>query len=479
MIRLKNSAPKVLVVGDLMLDVYLWGKTERISPEAPVPVVEVHKESVVLGGAGNVISNLISLGASVSVASVIGNDESGGELAAMLKNAGVDTAALIRQNDRKTSRKTRLMATHQQVVRFDRESKEPIDHKSAEAVLKAALGALEKADICLLSDYGKGVLTGDLTRKLIAGAKKLNKPVLVDPKGRDYSKYSGATLVTPNRKEASEAVDRPLPTLEAVEAAGRELREKLNLTYAMITLSEAGMMVVGDKTTHIAARAQEVFDVTGAGDTVLAAMGVALASGLEIEEAAHFANTAAAVVVGKLGSATVTLDEIVEYDQSLHLQESGEKLIALQSAAAKAEKLRKAGKKIVFTNGCFDLLHRGHVEYLKASRREGDALFVGLNSDASVRKLKGESRPIVTEADRAYLLGSLGFVDYVIIFDDDTPLELVKAIRPDVLTKGADYAGKTVVGSDYAGRVVLVDLIEGRSTTNTVARIHQQKASEK
>lgn len=475
MIRLKNSAPRVLVVGDLMLDVYLWGKTERISPEAPVPVVEVHKESVVLGGAGNVISNLISLGASVSVASVIGNDESGGELAAMLNSAGVDTSALIRQNDRKTSRKTRLMATHQQVVRFDRESKEAIDHKSAEAVLKAALRALEKADICLLSDYGKGVLTDDLTRKLIAGAKKLNKPVLVDPKGRDYSKYSGATLVTPNRKEASEAVDRPLPTLEAVEAAGRELREKLNLTYAMITLSEAGMMVVGDKTTHIAARAQEVFDVTGAGDTVLAAMGVALASGLNIEEAAHFANTAAAVVVGKLGSATVTLDEIVEYDQSLHLQESGEKLIALQSAAAKAEKLRKAGKKIVFTNGCFDLLHRGHVEYLKASRREGDALFVGLNSDASVRKLKGESRPIVNEADRAYLLGSLGFVDYVIIFDDDTPLELVKAIRPDVLTKGADYAGKTVVGSDYAGRVVLVDLVEGRSTTSTVAKIYENK----
>ncbi len=476
MIRLQKSAPRVLVVGDLMIDSYLWGKSDRISPEAPVPVVEIERTSSVLGGAGNVIANLISLGAKAQVASVIGEDESGHELEQMLQKAGVEQALLVRQSGRKTAKKSRLMATHQQVVRFDWESQEPISPSSEEALAAAVTQALECVDLCLLSDYGKGVLTPTLTRHIIESARALNRPVLIDPKGRDYTKYRGATLITPNRKEAGEAVGYTLKSMAQVEQAGKELREKNDLAYAVITLSEAGMAIFGPEgMSLVEAKAKEVFDVTGAGDTVLAALSVGLSGGLKLAEAAHLANTAAAVVVGKLGSATATLEEVIAYDQSLHFMSEAQKIKPLSELVPIVADLKSAGKRVVFTNGCFDLLHRGHVEYLKASRRRGDRLIVGLNSDASVRRLKGDERPIVCEEDRALLLAALEFVDYVVIFDADTPLEVIAALKPTLLTKGADYEGKVVVGSEHAKQVELIDLVDGRSTTHTISKIHTQK----
>lgn len=475
MIALNKTPAKILVVGDLMLDVYAWGKTERISPEAPVPVVEIEKESVVLGGAGNVINNLLAFGAKVSVLSVLGDDESKDELLAMLEKDGVATSGVVIEKSRKTSKKTRVMASNQQIVRFDKESKASINASSEDALISLISAELTKCDVCLLSDYGKGVLTHNLTQEIIKKAKDLNKKVLVDPKGKDYSKYKGAYLITPNRKEASEAVGYALATLADVEKAGLSLQKNLDLNYAFITLSEAGMMIVGDEITHIPTKAREVFDVTGAGDTVLASLGFALANNASISSSAIFANTAAAVVVGKIGSATATLEEISEYEQKNAMFASDEKILSADELALKVEKLKALGKKVVFTNGCFDLLHRGHIEYLKKSRNEGDLLIVGLNSDSSVKRLKGETRPIVSEDDRAYILSNLSFVDFVTIFDDETPFELIKLISPDVLTKGADYIGKTVVGSEFAKKVVLVDFVAGKSTSSVVAKINNLK----
>ncbi|MDR1911520.1 MAG: D-glycero-beta-D-manno-heptose-7-phosphate kinase [Helicobacteraceae bacterium] len=469
--RLANVAPRALVVGDLMLDVYLWGKTNRISPEAPVPVVEVGKTSVVLGGAGNVIGAMLALGAKVFAAGVIGDDRSGAELKAILENSGADSIGLVEQRGRKTGRKTRLMASHRQIVRFDSESVEPICAQSEEALKAAIENSLPLIDVVLLSDYGKGVLTNDLTQFAIGAARALDKMILIDPKGADYSKYRGATLITPNRKEAGEAIGGVLGDLESVAAAGAKLRRDLALDYAIITLSEDGMTVCGEIESHFPTQAREVYDVTGAGDTVLASLGFALAAGMTIAEAAHFANVAAAVAVSKIGGASVTIDEILAYEYRHSINQSQNKIAPLEVVALEAEKLKKSGRKVVFTNGCFDLLHRGHIEYLRKSREEGDALIVGLNSDKGVKALKGESRPIVCEEDRAYTLSSLSFVDYVVIFDDPTPIELVKAIKPDVLTKGGDYKDKKVIGSEYARKVVLVDLVEGRSTSETIAKI--------
>ncbi|MDR3347969.1 MAG: D-glycero-beta-D-manno-heptose-7-phosphate kinase [Helicobacteraceae bacterium] len=474
MIRLKQKAPKTLVVGDLMLDTYLWGRSDRISPEAPVPVVDIEKTTVVLGGAGNVLNNLLSLGAVVFAAGVIGDDETGAQLKSILKQSAIDTSALIVQQGRKSSRKTRVMAAHQQIVRFDSESKDAISGASEEALKAKVLELLNGIDICLISDYGKGVLTASLTQFIIDKAKSLGKKVLIDPKGSDYAKYKHATLITPNRKEAGEALGRALTTLEAVKEAGAELRRRFEIDRVIITLSESGMMICSDDgCKHIPTQAREVYDVTGAGDTVLASLGIALANNMQIDEAAHFANIAAAVVVSKLGSATVTIDEAIAYDFRHSISSRADKVITLDQARLESLWLKKSGRRVVFTNGCFDLLHRGHIDYLRRSRAEGDALFVGLNSDASIKKLKGSNRPITCGEDRAFLLGALSFVDYIIMFDDPTPIELVKAIRPDVITKGADYAGKEVVGSEYAKEVILLDLIEGRSTTNTIAKIKE------
>ncbi len=466
--RLKEYRPNILVIGDLMLDHYLWGDCERISPEAPVQVVNIKKETVVLGGAGNVINNLITMGANVAVLSVVGEDKNGEELFDMLKNSGVDTKNLIKQKKRFTSKKSRVIAAHQQIIRYDRESKDDISFENEEELYRRFEKIVGSFDAILLSDYGKGVLTKDLTCQIIKEAKRADKFVLVDPKGDDYSKYRGATLITPNKKEASEATKIDIKDEKSLQKAGEFLKKSLELDYVVITLSEDGMAIFGDEILKIPTVAREVFDVTGAGDTVLASFGYALSAGLDIEKSALFATSAAAVVVGKLGSATVSLDEIDMYEQSLRSAKASSKIKTKEEIISILKKFRD--KKIVFTNGCFDILHVGHVKYLEVAKSFGDMLIVGLNSDDSVRRLKGKNRPINSNDDRAYVLSSLESVSFVVEFNEDTPHKLISAIKPDVLVKGGDYKDKKVVGSDIAKEVKLVEFIDGKSTTNIIKK---------
>lgn len=469
--RLRAYRPSILVIGDVMLDHYLWGKCERISPEAPVQVVEIQKESTVLGGAGNVVNNLVSLGARVRVLSVVGEDDNGKELLSILDKLGVMAQGVVTQEGRKTSKKSRVIASHQQVVRFDSESKEDISQHSVEVLLSNLQSCISQVDAILLSDYGKGVLTTEFTCKAIALAQKYHKPILVDPKGDDYSKYKGATLITPNKKEASLASKIAIVDEMSLQRAGTYLKEHLQLTYAIITLSEDGIALFGETYETMPTVAREVYDVTGAGDTVLASLGYALTCGLSIKEAASFANSAAAVVVGKLGSATATLDEVDAYEHTLR-HSSAQSKIKTKEQMVEFLKHQKH-QKIIFTNGCFDILHVGHVKYLEVAKSFGDILIVGLNSDGSIKRLKGINRPINALEDRAYILAGLESVSFVVPFEEDTPYELISAIKPDILVKGADYEGKEVVGSSIAKEVRLVQFIEGKSTTKLIERIQQ------
>lgn len=462
--------PKILVVGDLMIDHYLWGVVNRISPEAPVPVVDIDKETMLLGGAGNVVHNLYSLGCEVSVLSVIGKDIVGKELKEML--SAIKTASyLIEEEGRKTSKKSRIMASHQQVVRYDKESKEPISIQSSEALYKIFIDLCEVHDIILLSDYGKGVLGKALTLKIIAYAHTKHKKVLVDPKGDDYSKYYGAYLLTPNKKEAMEASKIEIKEDQTLIRALKKLKEVANLHTSLITLSEEGIAIFEDKLIIRPTVAREVYDVTGAGDTVLASLGYALAQGKDIVSALEFSNLAAGVVVGKLGSATATIAEIEAYKASLNTISIEHHIKDAEALRIEVKRLKSLGKKIVFTNGCFDILHRGHTSYLETAKSFGDVLIVGLNSDTSVRRLKGETRPINTEQDRAFILASLQSVDCVTIFEEDTPYSLIELVEPDVLVKGGDYEGKEVVGSDIAKEVKLVQFVDGRSTSKMIDKI--------
>ena len=466
--RLRSYTPKILVIGDLMLDHYLWGKCERISPEAPVQVVDIDRETTVLGGAGNVINNLITMGSKVSVLSVIGEDDNGKELLGMLENSGVDASNIVKQKGRYTSKKSRVIAVHQQIIRYDRESKDDIDSNSEDKLFARFENMVYDFDAVLLSDYGKGVLTENLTRRLISLAKKHSKFVLVDPKGNDYSKYKGATLITPNKKEACEATNIDIKDEQSLHEAGGFLKNSFEIANVVITLSEDGMAIFGEKITKVPTVAREVFDVTGAGDTVLASFGYALSCGLDINESALFATSAAAVVVGKLGSATVSLDEIDMYKHTLRSGKANSKIKTKIEITELLKNFRD--KKIVFTNGCFDILHVGHVKYLEVAKSFGDMLIVGLNSDESVRSLKGNSRPINMSEDRAYVLSALESVSFVVEFGEDTPYDLIEVIQPDVLVKGGDYKGKEVVGSDIAKELRLVDFVDGKSTTNIIKR---------
>ena len=466
--RFKEKIPNILVVGDLMIDHYLWGKCERISPEAPVQVVDVEREENLMGGAGNVLNNLLSLGATVGICSVIGDDGGAVWIDNRLDEKGVKKVALLKDVTRKTTKKSRIIALHQQIVRVDKENKEDITLSSQEVILKKVEMVLGEYDLLLLSDYKKGVLTDSLTKKLIMIASKKGIPVFADPKGNNYSKYTGSTLITPNKKEASIATNIEINSEATLVEAGDKLKNALDLKYAFITLSEEGMAIFGrDGMTKIPTVAREVFDVTGAGDTVIASLAFAYAHGLDIKDAAHFANEAAAVAVSKVGSATVTLEEISAYHDSISVKKSHQKVVNWQELE---KELSKLDKKIVFTNGCFDILHAGHVKYLEEAKSYGDVLVLGLNSDASVRRLKGESRPINNQDDRAVVLAALEAIDFVVVFDEDTPYELIKLVHPDILVKGGDYEGKEVVGSDIAKETRLVQFVEGKSTTKIIQK---------
>jgi D-beta-D-heptose 7-phosphate kinase/D-beta-D-heptose 1-phosphate adenosyltransferase len=470
MISLPNTNPKILVIGDLMIDHYLWGACERVSPEAPVQVINVASESAVLGGAGNVINNLYSLGAKVDIISVVGECEASKELKELLSVINVDTQYLITQKDRVTSKKSRVIAAQQQVVRFDRESTSEINDESQTAILNI-FKEINNYDVILLSDYGKGVLTFDLTQSLINVANENEKKLLVDPKGLDYSKYKGAYLLTPNKKEASEATNILIKDNDSIAKALLILKEQCNLTYSLITLSEQGVAILDNELRIHPTVAKEIFDVTGAGDTILASLGFALSSNKDIDEAIKFANLASGVVVGKIGSATSTLNEIIEYESSLNKSTSDEHIKTWSEISTIISELRNKNRNIVFTNGCFDVLHIGHIKYLETAKSFGDILIVGLNSDESVQRLKGKNRPINCQDDRAYILASLEVIDYVVIFDEDTPVDLINLIQPDILAKGGDYKGKNVVGQDIAKELKLIDFVDGKSTTKIIKKI--------
>ena len=473
MIDLQNKTPKILVVGDLMIDHYLWGSCERISPEAPVQVVNVDRESTVLGGAGNVINNLNSLGAEVDVISVIGDCKVSEELKGLLTDIKVDTQYLITQKNRVASKKSRIIAAHQQVVRYDRESTEEINNNSQIAILEFFKAIVNNYDVILLSDYGKGVLTFELTQSLITIANENEKKLLVDPKGLNYSKYNGAYLLTPNKKEASEATNSVIKDNKSLTQAIKILKKQCNLEVSLITLSDQGVAIFDNELRIHPTVAIEVFDVTGAGDTILASLGFALSCNKNIDQAVKFANLASGVVVGKIGSATATLNEIIEYESSLNKSSSDEHIKTWDEISYIVSELKNKDKKIIFTNGCFDILHIGHIKYLEKSKSFGDILILGLNSDDSIRRLKGKNRPINTQTDRAYILASLEVIDYLVIFDEDTPYDLIKLIKPDVLVKGGDYEGKEVVGQDIAKELKLVKFINDKSTTKTIERIQK------
>ncbi|MGJ0303879.1 D-glycero-beta-D-manno-heptose-7-phosphate kinase [Aliarcobacter cryaerophilus] len=474
MIKL-NKKPNILVIGDLMIDHYLWGSCDRISPEAPVQVVNVKKESSVLGGAGNVINNLVTLGSIVDVISVIGNDSVANDLKSLLEKIDVPTSNLVVENNRKTSKKSRLIASQQQVLRYDMESIDDINENSHKQIIQTLEKNIDKYSSIILSDYGKGVLTTNLTKEIIKIANKNSIKVLVDPKGKDYSKYKGSYTLTPNKKEAMEATNIDIKDESSLIEALKSLKTQCELEVSLITLSEQGIAIFDDELTIKPTVAREVYDVTGAGDTVIASIAFALGNNLDIKDSIYFANLAAGVVVGKIGSATTTLDEIYEYEYSLHKSNSTSHIKTFDEIKTLASKLHNQGKKIVFTNGCFDILHVGHVKYLEVAKSYGDVLILGLNADSSVRKLKGPTRPINTQDDRAYILASLESVDYVVIFEEETPYELIKLIKPHVLVKGGDYEGKEVVGQDIADELKLVQFVDGKSTTNTIKRIQENE----
>jgi D-beta-D-heptose 7-phosphate kinase/D-beta-D-heptose 1-phosphate adenosyltransferase len=467
---------RCLVIGDLMLDEYLWGKAERISPEAPVQVVDVVREELRLGGAGNVVNNLVALGAQVTVCSVIGEDENGRALVENFNHRAVSVDAVFRDPGRRTSRKTRVVASNQQIVRIDRESRDPLSAEIEAQVCNWVRTHADQFSVILVSDYLKGVLTPRVIETTLSAAALKGIPVLVDPKGTDFGRYRGATLLTPNRKEAEAASGIAIRDGRSLEQAAGLIMEKTGLEHLLITRSEEGMSLFShsEEAVHIPTVAREVFDVSGAGDTVLASLAVGMAAGLGMAESARLANIAAGIAVGKLGTSTVSPDEIINAVALTH-SDSDSKIKNLDVLAAiiTAEKAR--GKRVVFTNGCFDLLHAGHVKYLQKARNLGDLLVLGLNSDASVRRLKGEKRPLIGEEERAHILAALDCIDYVVLFDEDTPLELITALKPHILAKGGDYTAEGVVGKDvvesYGGRVELVSFVDGKSTTNIIERI--------
>ncbi|HMA16046.1 MAG: D-glycero-beta-D-manno-heptose 1-phosphate adenylyltransferase [Bacteroidota bacterium] len=470
----------VLVVGDIMLDRFVYGAVERISPEAPIPVLRIAEETAMLGGAGNVLRNLAALGARACGVAAVGEDAAGDEVGALARACVAPAGGeveLLRAPGRATTIKDRFIAAGQQLLRVDRDPSGALDAAVAARVEAAALAAVESCAAVVLSDYGKGLLSDSLVAAIVGAAGRLGRPVVVDPKGRDFARYRGATWVTPNRRELHEASDLPTGEDAAVVAAARKVIAEAGLGGVLATRSEQGMTLAaaGGAVQHLKAEAREVYDVSGAGDTVVAVFAAGLGAGLTPVAAAQLANVAAAIVVGKLGTAVARPAEILH---ALHAQEllaAEAKVVDLDSLAAEAARWRQAGLTVGFTNGCFDLLHPGHVSLLEQARAACDRLVVGLNSDASVRRLKGPTRPVQGEAARAAVLASLASVHRVVIFGEDTPLALIEALKPDVLVKGADYSLDRVVGAElvqrYGGRVVLAELAPGHSTTATIERL--------
>ncbi|MFA4995106.1 MAG: D-glycero-beta-D-manno-heptose-7-phosphate kinase [Bdellovibrionales bacterium] len=477
-IRLNQLAGhRILCIGDLMLDRYVYGQVDRISPEAPIPVLHEHRLTASLGGAGNVVRNIAALGGRVDVIGVIGSDQDGKDLIKEFKKLSGVTANLITDCSRPTTQKTRFIAGSQQLLRVDRENAKPITGDIEEKIMAKLPTAIKNAKAVILSDYVKGVLTPKIIAETIRLARKEKKTVIVDPKGRNFGRYKGASYLTPNRKELSEAVGSPITNVAEAETAARFLIRDFGIGAVLVKLGAEGVCLVqkNKPALHLHTKAREVFDVSGAGDTVIATLTLALTGGFDPAEAAELANIAGSIVVGKVGTASVTRDEISRELVHGETRQAEDKVVSFSAIADMAERWRKQGLKIGFTNGCFDLLHPGHISLIRQARAACDKLVLGLNSDASVKRLKGKMRPIQNEAARSAVLASLADIDNIVIFGEDTPLKLIKTFRPDILVKGSDYTIDKVVGAkevqSWGGKVVLAQLINGQSTTKTIAKM--------
>ncbi len=468
------GTPRVLVVGDLILDTYIQGKVRRISPEAPIPVFEGGRRLYRLGGAGNVAANLRALGAATSLAGCLGADPEGERIFSLLGELDVDASGIVRCGNRPTTRKTRFLSRDHQLLRWDEEETSPLGEETSRRIEKRLREEQGRFDALVLSDYGKGVLTEGVVRAAVERARQEGIPLVVDPKRRDYRFYRGATHITPNQLEAELATGISLESIEGVERAADRLLREVDLEAAVITLGKEGIFFKtrsGEK-GRLPARARAVYDVTGAGDTVVSVLAFCLGAKTPLPSALKICNVAAGIVVGKLGAVPVSREEIL---REIGLGRDAGKILDLHSLKGRLASAREKGERVVFTNGCFDILHAGHVRFLREARSRGDLLVVGVNDDASVRRLKGPGRPVHPLQDRLEVLAALQDVDYVIAFSEDTPERLIRDLTPQVLVKGEDWKDKGVVGREWVeshgGEVVLLPLHPGRSTTASLDRL--------
>ena len=471
-----DHRPRIMVIGDLILDEYIWGSVSRISPEAPVPILETKSENLALGGAANVANNLVAIGCEVFLVGAIGNDEKGDKLLSLIEEKKISSKGIFRFVHRPTTSKIRVVGHNQQILRIDKEDNRPITEETENKIIKFINKTLPDMDIVICSDYRKGILTEKVFSATTHRANNSKKRVLVDPKSSNFELYRGATIITPNQFEVEKAV--PIKIQDKIDL-DRAAEYLLNLTHAeviLITRGKDGMTLYPnkEKPIDIPTQAKEVFDVTGAGDTVVSILAMALAIGFNYQDSAWLSNMAASIVVGKIGTAVVTLPEIDEYLHEEMLRTS-KAVLNLEELTKTVSLAKSVGKTVVFTNGCFDLIHGGHIEFLQKARAKGDLLVVGLNSDKSVKAIKGNGRPIKGEKERANIISALKFVDYITIFDETTPEEIISEIRPDILVKGDDYDVNEVVGREivegYGAKVELIPVVKGLSTTNIVTKI--------
>ena len=476
-LNLNIQKKSVLVVGDVMLDKYFVGDVTRISPEAPVPVFKKKSERLVLGGAANVASNLVAANQKVSIMSIYGDDECGKNLLSLFQEKGVGTELMV-VTERQTTQKTRFLAgNNQQVLRLDVEDTTQISAELCKGLLSRLENCIDNYNLIVLSDYLKGLLTFDFTQGIIKIANENHIPVVIDVKDPSVYKYKNATLLKPNQKELHDLTGMPVDTNEEIVIAAEYLRKQCNNKYVLCTCGARGMVLVdGSNSAHfVPAECREVFDVSGAGDTTIAYLAAAMANGIDMNEAVAIANYAAGIQVGKVGTSSVFLYEVRDY---LSNKDTGSFHKILSPAEVSLFRESHKDKTIVFTNGCFDILHVGHKRYLEQASALGDIFVIGVNSDASVKRLKGPSRPVNPEQDRMEILSALSFVDYVVLFDEDTPYNIIKKIQPDILVKGGDYKPDEVVGKDIVeargGRLELISFVEGKSTTNIINKINQK-----
>lgn len=472
--RMLSNSCNFLVVGDIMLDQYCHGYINRISPEAPVPVLKYKEEEKVLGGAANVAMNLKGMNQNVSLMSCVGNDAPGRELFELLSEKGISTDMIMIEDGRVTTTKTRFIAGRQQLLRVDDECCRDLSKQTQQRLLDLYKDNIEKYDVILLSDYMKGVLSYDFTKQIIGIAREYNKKVIIDVKDQNVEKYEGAYLLKPNRKELGDLTGMPVANMKEVESSMKTLLDNAKVQGVLTTLSDEGMAFIGKEGNLVKEKgdSRKVYDVVGAGDTAFAYIAVAIAYQLTVSEMLKFANTAALIKITKFGTSVVTLREVQE-----ELYYKIDKIQTIDTIGQVLDGQRQ--KKIVFTNGCFDILHIGHVKYLKQAKAKGDILVVGVNSDASVKRLKGESRPINNQQDRIDILAEMEFVDYVVIFEDDTPYELIKKVKPDILVKGGDYQIEDIVGADFVhsigGCVETIPFVEGKSTTRIIEAMREKQ----